>query len=84
MYSSVPLQDLLSLDSETGRTSEVGENEALVLLTGLFVGRAFVTSVSLKKHGFIFVLINGPPGLPMDYRIVYAKFVVSVDFEWIR
>lgn len=33
----------------TGRTSKVGDNEALALLTGLFLGRAFVTSVSLEQ-----------------------------------
>jgi len=43
------LQDLLLLDPGNGRTSKVGDNEALILLTGLFVGRAFVTSVSPKE-----------------------------------
>jgi len=46
------VQDLLSLDANTGRTTSVGHNEALVLLIGLFIGRAFITSVRLSPRNY--------------------------------
>jgi hypothetical protein len=42
------VQDMLAIANRSGRIALVGENEALILLIGLFVGRALITTVS--KH----------------------------------
>lgn len=76
---------MLVIDERSGRMTSVGENEALILLIGLFVGRSLVTTVSynavMRSMGFISIH-GGTRGLAV-YKVREERPIDDeIDLMW--